>query len=66
MKRAKMGKKIEMYELGILYQLGRGLPQDMLKAAEWISASADLGYVPAIRWMQDYCFDDGADLQAYS
>ena len=63
-KQAKMGKPYAMYQLGIRYQLGRGLAQDMNEASAWIAASAEAGYVPAIEWMRDYCFDDDACLQA--
>ena len=63
-KQAKMGKPCAMYQLGICYQLGRGLPLDMRKAAEWILESAERGYTPAIEWMKDYYFDDDACVQA--
>ncbi len=63
-KQAKMGKPYAMYQLGIRYQLGRELNFDMVKAAEWISEAAELGYAPAIEWIRDYCFDDDACVQA--
>ena len=63
-KQAKMGKPYAMYQLGICYQLGRELPLDAVKAAEWISEAAELGYAPAIEWMKDYYFDDDACVQA--
>lgn len=63
-KQAKMCKPHAMYQLGICYQLGRERVQDMNEAAAWIAASAEAGYVPAIEWMKDYCFDDDACLQA--
>ena len=31
---------------------------------EWIAASAETGYIPAIEWMKDYYFDDDACVQA--
>ena len=65
-KQVKMCKPYAMYQLGICYQLGRELPLDMRKAAEWISESAELGYVLAIEWMNDYSFDDNACTQANS
>ena len=65
-KQAKMGKPHAMYELGICYRLGRGLQADMLKAVQWISASAALGYGPAVEWIEDYSFDDDACVQASS
>ena len=63
-KQAKMGKPHAMYQLGICYQLGRERVQDMNEAADWISASAEAGYIPAIEWMKDYYFDDNACVQA--
>ena len=63
-KQAKMGKPYAMYQLGICYQLGRELTQDINEASAWIAASAEAGYVPAIEWMKDYRFDDDARVQA--
>ena len=63
-KAAKMGKPYAMYQLGICYQIGRERPQDMNEASVWIAASAEAGYVPAIDWMKDYCFDDDGRVQA--
>ena len=63
-KQAKMGKPHAMYQLGICYQLGRECTQDLNEAAAWIAASAEAGYIPAIEWMKDYCFDDNACVQA--
>ena len=65
-KQAKMGKPHSMYQLGICYQLGRGIKQDMSEACAWIAASAEAGYLPAIEWMKDYYFDDDACTQANS
>lgn len=55
-----------MYELGLLYELGRGVRQDMAEAVYWIDEAASLGFAPAIEWMRDYSFDDDAQTQAYS
>ena len=63
-KQARRGKPHAMYELGIRYQLGQGFPLDLTQAALWISASAALGYAPAIEWLKDYAFDDDALVQA--
>ena len=65
-KAAKMGKPYAMYQLGICYQLGRERAQDMNEAASWIACAAEAGYIPAIEWMKDYCFDDDADVQSVS
>ena len=59
-KQAKRGKPYAMYALGLCYQLGRELPQNLQKAAEWILAAADEGYAPAIEWAKDYAFADNA------
>ena len=66
MKRAKMGNPIAMYQLGVRYQLGWGIPANPVKAVEWISDSAEFGYAPAVDWMEDYSFDDDAQVQALS
>ena len=63
-KSAKMGKPAAMYRLGIEYQLGREVGVNMQVAAEWITASAELGYAPAIAWIEDYGFDDSVIVQA--
>lgn len=65
-KQAKMSKPYAMYRLGIHYQIGKELPADLSKAAEWICASAERGYAPAIEWVRDYGFDDDACVQANS
>lgn len=63
-KAAKMGKSRAMYLLGLRYETGTGVPQDLGEAAVWISAAAEEGYAPALLWMKDYLFDDGANVQA--
>lgn len=65
LKSAKMGKPWAMYRLGIEYEIGKLLPQDTLKAAEWINRAAELNYAQAIEWINDYSFDDNALTQAY-
>ena len=65
-KSAKMGNPAKMYELGIRYQLGRVIPQDLMLAAEWIAISAEFGYQPAIDWLKDYAFDDDPTVQGNS
>lgn len=59
-KQAKSGKPYAMYALGLWYQLGKEVPQDLQKAAEWISAAAEKGYAPAVEWVKDYAFADNA------
>ncbi len=63
-KAAKMGKLRAMYLLGLRYEAGTGVPQDLGEAAVWMSVAAEEGYAPAVLWMRDYLFDDGADVQA--
>ena len=65
-KAANMEKPHAMYELGLRYELGRGVRCDMAEAVYWIDEAARVGYAPAIEWMQDYRFDDDAQTQAYS
>jgi len=43
-KAAKMRKPYAMYQLGICYETGRNVPQDIGLAVEWISAAAWAGY----------------------
>ncbi len=63
-KAAKMGKPYAMYQLGICYESGRYMEQSIMTAAEWISCAAEAGYAPAVEWMNDYKFDDNAEVQA--
>ncbi len=65
-KAAKMGKPFAMYQLGLCYESGKYMEQNIRTAAEWISCAAEAGYAPAIEWMNDYKFDDNADVQANS
>lgn len=65
-KSAKMGKPYAMYQLGICYQLGKEMPFDMSKAAQWIAQAAEAGYAPAEEWIKDYSFDDNPYIQAYA
>lgn len=63
-KAAKMGKPFAMYQLGLCYECGRYVQKDLTAAAQWISCAAEEGYAPAATWMDDYKFDDNADIQA--
>lgn len=65
-KAAKMGKTCAIYRLGICFEIGTMTEKDLTKAAEWISAAAEAGYVPALEWIKDYSFDDNALIQAES
>lgn len=44
---AENGDPASQYELGRMYQGGRGVPQDYTKAVEWYRKSAERGYAPA-------------------
>lgn len=65
-KAAKMGKTCAMYRLGICFETGTTTEKDLTKAADWISAAAEVGYAPALEWIKDYSFDDNALIQAES
>ncbi len=65
-KAAKMGKPYAMYQLGLCYELGRYVPQDLQTAASWIEDAAAAGYEAAQDWMSDYHFDDDARVQAHA
>lgn len=54
-KQAKMLKPSAMYRLGVWYSLGKQVPQDGAKAADWISIAAELGYEPAKAWLAENC-----------
>ncbi|MBR6744171.1 MAG: hypothetical protein IKM00_03015 [Clostridia bacterium] len=65
-KSAAMGKPAAMYRLGIRLQLGSHGQPDLQGASAWIAAAAEAGYAPAVEWIRDYGFDDGAHVQAES
>ena len=55
-----------MYLVGIEYELGQVVEQDMQEALAWMSEAADLGDEEAKAWIEDYYFDDDAGVQAHS
>ncbi len=63
-KSAKMGKPYAMYQLGLELHESKFLKEDTYAGVEWIRAAAELGYAPAVEWMEDYVFDDDARVQA--
>ena len=65
-KQAKMGKPHQMYALAIRYYEGTGVEEDSEKALYWMNLAADAGYAPALAWLEDYHFDDDANVQAHS
>jgi TPR repeat protein len=46
---AQRGDAVAEYELGRMYQGGRGVTQDNRRAVEWYRRSAEQGYAPAER-----------------
>lgn len=65
-KSAKMGNSYAMYRLGICFETGYLTGQDSEKAAMWICKAGELGYAPAVDWINDYFFDDSPLVQAES
>lgn len=65
-KQAKMGKPHQMYVLALRYDEGRGVEQNSEKALYWMNLAADAGYQRALHWLEEYHFDDDANVQAYS
>ena len=57
-KAAYMGKPWAMFQLGLAYMDGRGLPQDPIEAAVWIEWAAALEYAPAVEWVKNYDFTE--------
>jgi TPR repeat protein len=51
-KGAALGSADAMVALGIMYQYGRGVPQDLGKAREWYEKAAAKGNSYAIKWLQ--------------
>jgi hypothetical protein len=47
LKAAEQGDAAAQYNLGIMYDHGRGVPQDYTKAAVWYQRAAEQGYAPA-------------------
>ena len=56
----------QMYALALRYYEGIGMEEDMEQALYWMNLAADAGYQRALEWLEDYCFDDDARVQAYS
>jgi TPR repeat protein len=46
-KAAEKGDAASQYSLGVMYERGRGVPQDYVKAVEWYQKAADQGYAKA-------------------
>ncbi len=65
-KAAKMEKPHAQYKLGTILLDGGLFPEDRERALALIGAAADAGYAPAREWLEDYSFDDDANVQAHS
>jgi len=46
-KAAEQGRAEAQNNLGLMYVLGRGVPQDDAKAVKWFCSAAEQGYTPA-------------------
>ena len=49
----KRGTWLRLFNLGNLYEQGKGVPQDFNKAAEWFKKAADQGYEDAANHLAD-------------
>ncbi len=66
LKAAKMGKLHAIYRMGLCYESGRYVEQDLQMAATWMDIAAQHGYGPAQSWLEDYGFDDDPAVQAWA
>ena len=66
LKEAENGNANAMYLVGIEYELGKVVELDLQEAAAWMNAAAELGHEEAKAWLDDYYFDDDANVQARS
>ena len=46
--RAKIGDPVAQYDLGVRYQRGDGVKQDIKRAVKWWEKSAERDYAPAL------------------
>lgn len=53
LKAANFGSKYSSYNLGEIYELGRGVPQNKTKALEWFEKSLELGLEAAAEKVQE-------------
>lgn len=47
---AEKGHPVAQFNLGFLYDTGRGVPQDFEEAVKWYRRAAAQGYVEAVEW----------------
>lgn len=64
--RAQSGDPEAMYLVGLEYNLGHVVVADVEEALAWMDEAAKLGHEDAKAWLDDYYFDDDANVQAYS
>lgn len=55
-----------MYQVGLAYEAGNGIEQNMVEAVAWMKSADELGNMDAHAWLEDYYFDDDACVQAHS
>jgi hypothetical protein len=58
LQRAEAGEGLAAYRLGLMYELGKGVPRDLATAAQWYVRSADTGY-PEAQFNVGTWFDGG-------
>jgi TPR repeat protein len=51
-KAAEQGVETAQYNLGMMYDDGKGVPQDRTEAAKWHRKSAEQGYADAKEWLK--------------
>lgn len=66
LKSAESGNPDSLYRLGIYTHNGKYESTDINRAFSYIYASAQLGYKPAVGWIEDYYFEDDALTQSIS
>ena len=43
-----------LYNVGVLYEHGYGVPQDSTQAAIWYRKAADSGHEPSKKWLAEH------------
>ena len=66
LKKAENGDANAMYLIGLAYEAGDGVEADINEAVAWMKGADELGNKDARAWLEDYYFDDDANVQAQS
>ena len=66
LKKAENGDSNAMYLIGLSYEAGDGVEADINEAVAWMKGADELGNKDARAWLEDYYFDDDANVQAQS